>query len=91
MAHLLKDLARGAIAEAGRRMTNGLQRAAAKLCPWIDQLGMAFASTGSHAHLLTGSGSAYYGVMRSAWHARRAAAILSSANLGIVFTTSKCR
>jgi 4-diphosphocytidyl-2-C-methyl-D-erythritol kinase len=91
LAQLLSDLARGAIAAASRRMTNALQSVAMTMCPWIEQLGTAFASTGCHTHLLTGSGSAYFGVMRSAWQARRAAALLSSANLGSVFTTTTCR
>jgi 4-diphosphocytidyl-2-C-methyl-D-erythritol kinase len=91
LAQLLKELARGAIAAAGRRMTNALHSAAAAMCPWIDRLGTAFASTACHAHLLSGSGSAYFGVMRSAWHARRIAALLSSANLGTVYATSTCR
>ena len=91
LSRLLGELRCGAIAAASRRMTNALQTVAARLCPWIDRLGTAFASTGCHAHLLTGSGSAYFGVMRSAWHARRAAALLSSANVGTVFATSTCR
>jgi 4-diphosphocytidyl-2-C-methyl-D-erythritol kinase len=91
VANLLRDLARGSLATAGRWMTNSLQPAATRLCPWIGRLGMAFASCSCFAHLLTGSGSAYFGVMRSARHARRAAGLLSSANLGTVFATATCR
>ena len=72
-------------------MTNSLQDVAAQLCPAIDRLGTAFAALGCYAHQLTGSGSAYFGVMRSACHARRVAAILAAANLGTVFATATCR
>jgi 4-diphosphocytidyl-2-C-methyl-D-erythritol kinase len=88
---LLKNLQSGALTAAGISMTNRLQSAAARLCPWIERLGMAFASIGCCAHLLTGSGSAYFGIMRSARQARRAAGLLSAANLGTVFATSTCR
>jgi 4-diphosphocytidyl-2-C-methyl-D-erythritol kinase len=88
---LLKNLQSGSLGVAGTWMTNRLQSAAARLCPWIERLGMAFASIGCHAHLLTGSGSAYFGIMRSARQARRAAGLLSAANLGTVFATSTCR
>jgi 4-diphosphocytidyl-2-C-methyl-D-erythritol kinase len=88
---LLQSLQAGALAAAGRWMTNRLQSAAGHLSPWVDRLGMAFASTGCYAHLLTGSGSAYFGIMRSARHARRVASLLSAANLGTVFATSTCR
>jgi 4-diphosphocytidyl-2-C-methyl-D-erythritol kinase len=91
LEQLIAELRTGSLAAASRSMKNALQSVAAQLAPWIDRLGTAFASTGCHAHLLTGSGSAYFGVMRSARHARRAAALLSSANLGTVFATSTCR
>jgi 4-diphosphocytidyl-2-C-methyl-D-erythritol kinase len=90
-ARLVAGLKAGALVKAARLMVNRLQAAAAQLSPWIDKLGTAFADTGCHAHLLTGSGSAYFGVMRSARHARHAAALLSSANLGTVLATSTCR
>jgi 4-diphosphocytidyl-2-C-methyl-D-erythritol kinase len=91
LIRLLSSLSRRGSSAAARWMVNGLQPAAAQLCPWIDRLGIAFASTSCQAHLLTGSGSAYFGVMRSARHARRAAALLSSTNLGTVFATATCR
>jgi 4-diphosphocytidyl-2-C-methyl-D-erythritol kinase len=88
---LLEALRHGSLTAATRWMTNGLQAVAAELCPMINRLGMTFASLGCSAHQLTGGGSAYFGVMRSAGHARRAAAILAAANLGTVFTTATCR
>lgn len=91
LAQLLESLRRGSLTSAARWMTNALQAAATSLCPVVERLGTIFASLGCCAHQLTGSGSAYFGVMRSARQARRAAAILASANLGAVFTTATCR
>ena len=91
LPQLLADWRRGALDRAGQRMTNSLQDVAWQLCPAIKRVGMAFAALGCYAHQLTGSGSAYFGVMRSARHARRAASILSSADLGTVFATATCR
>jgi len=90
LSRLLDLLQSGSLAAAGRWMTNGLQSVAAELCPWIRRLGTAFASTSCHGHMLTGSGSAYFAVMRSARHARRVAAELSSRNLGTVFASATC-
>jgi len=91
LSRLLETLRSGSLAAAGRWMTNRLQSVAAELCPWIRRLGTAFASTSCHGHMLTGSGSAYFAVMRSARHARRVAAELSSRNLGTVFASATCR
>jgi len=91
LTRLLESLRHGSIAAATQWMSNGLQGVAAQLCPVIERLGIAFAALGCCAHQLTGSGSAYFGVMRTAAQARRAAAILAAANFGTVFTTATCR
>ncbi|RIK73616.1 MAG: 4-(cytidine 5'-diphospho)-2-C-methyl-D-erythritol kinase [Planctomycetota bacterium] len=91
LTQLVADLKRGAVAAAGRRMKNGLQHIAETLCPAVRRIGTAFASIACCAHLLTGSGSAYFGVMHSARQARRAAALLRSLDLGSVFATATCR
>jgi 4-diphosphocytidyl-2-C-methyl-D-erythritol kinase len=91
LTRLLESLRRGSIAAATQWMTNSLQVAATQLCPTIERLGTAFAALGCDAHQLTGSGSAYFGVMRTACQARRAAAILAASNFGTVFTTATCR
>jgi 4-diphosphocytidyl-2-C-methyl-D-erythritol kinase len=90
LSELVATCRRGALHRAGRLMFNRLQPAAASLSVWVERLGTAFASTACHAHLLTGSGSAYFGVMQSARHARQVAAQLSSANLGTVYASSTC-
>ncbi len=91
LTRLLESLRRGSISAATQWMTNSLQAAAAQICPTIERLGTAFAALGCDAHQLTGSGSAYFGVMRTAWQARRTAAILAASNFGTVFTTATCR
>jgi 4-diphosphocytidyl-2-C-methyl-D-erythritol kinase len=91
LGELVRRLQRGMIAVGLQRIKNSLQLPALTLCPAIERIGAAFAALGCYAHQLTGSGSAYFGVMRSARQARRAASILAAANLGTVFATATCR
>jgi 4-diphosphocytidyl-2-C-methyl-D-erythritol kinase len=91
LAELLDRLRRGSLATASRLMTNSLQSAAESLCSPVECVRRAAAGLGGYASLMTGSGSACFGVMRSARHASRAAALLSSRGLGTVFATSTCR
>lgn len=91
LAELIERLQRGTIAAALQRIENSLQLPALQLCPMIERVGAAFAALGCYACQLTGSGSAYFGVMRSGRQARRAAAVLAAANLGTVFATATCR
>ncbi len=79
------------LAQAGRLMTNRLQDAAAGLCHGIDEIGAVFDRLSCYGRQMTGSGSACFGVMRSARHARWAAGLLSSWNLGTVFATATRR
>ncbi len=88
LTDLLTALRRGAISSAGRHMTNRLEAAAAPLAPWLDALRQAFSRAGCVGQFMTGSGSAYVGVMRSALHARRTAQQLARKNLGNTFATS---
>ncbi len=96
LAALVALLRKGALTEAGRRMTNRLESAASTLAPWLRSLRELFSKTDCVAQFMTGSGSAYVGVMRSARHARRAAGWLRSLkpgegiSVGHVFATSSC-
>jgi 4-diphosphocytidyl-2-C-methyl-D-erythritol kinase len=102
---LVDNLRRGALARAARQMVNRLEDAAARLSPGIARLREAFVGCACLGHLMTGSGSAYFGVMRSACQAQRLARQLSAqlkttarfdaANLGTgniwrVFATATC-
>jgi len=90
LKRLLEALGRGAVGEAGRLMTNRLESAAARLTPWIDRLRGEFARCGCLGHFMTGSGSAYVGVMRSARQTRSIACLLAGMDLGNVLATSSC-
>lgn len=91
LLELVCELKKGAIASAGRLMANSLHAVARTLCPAVERIGTHFARIACCAHMLTGSGSAYFGLMNSACQARRAAALLSSHDLGTVFATATCR
>ena len=90
LTSLIETLRRGAIADAGRWMINRLESSAEQLSPWIGRLRNELAKCGCCGHLMTGSGSAYVGVMRSARQARRTARRIAGMNLGNVFATSSC-
>jgi 4-diphosphocytidyl-2-C-methyl-D-erythritol kinase len=85
---LAQALARGDAAAAGKRLTNRLEAAAEKQTEWIDRLRRAFAATDCYGHQMSGSGSSYFGICRSARHARRVAAWLRSQQLGAVFVAA---
>jgi 4-diphosphocytidyl-2-C-methyl-D-erythritol kinase len=105
LTQLVQCLQRGALTQAARQMVNRLQSAAAGLSPWIGKLQQAFARTDCLAHMMTGSGSAYFGVARSARHALVIARRLAAQGwegrphrgadqetepLGIIFATATC-
>lgn len=87
---LVELLRSGALAQAGRRMVNRLESAAAAMSPWIDRLRHELAGQSFCGQLMTGSGSACFGLARSATQARRVARLLSGKDLGSVFATSSC-
>jgi 4-diphosphocytidyl-2-C-methyl-D-erythritol kinase len=91
LAVLIEEMRHGAVYRAARLMKNRLAAAAASVCHWIAEIGAVFDRLSCPGHSMTGSGSAYFGVMRSARHARRAAGMLSSRKLGTVFATATCR
>jgi 4-diphosphocytidyl-2-C-methyl-D-erythritol kinase len=88
IAPLLGSLARGDAARAAQQMTNGLQSPAARLTPWITALHSEFKKQDVLGHQMSGSGSSYFGLCRSARHARRIAARLRARNFGAVFAAS---
>lgn len=75
----------------GRRRTlaaslfNGLEPAARTLSAWIGRLACELSRRDVEGHLMSGSGSAYFGICRSARHARRMAGQLRGRGLGSVF------
>ena len=84
---LISAWQRGDIAALGRLMTNRLQPTAEQLSPWIVRLRDAFASQGCYGHQMTGSGSSYFGICKSAVHARTVGNRLRAGGMGFVYVT----
>jgi 4-diphosphocytidyl-2-C-methyl-D-erythritol kinase len=81
---LVDKLRSGAVAASGRLMSNRLQQTAQRLCPAITSVLRMFGRTDSLGHVMTGSGSAVYAVMRTARQARAVAQLISAQLLGNV-------
>ena len=78
------------LSEAGVWMTNHLQQAASVLSPVVKRLAHLFASRGFAASSMTGSGTAYWGLARSASHANHLIGQISQRVKGQVFGVSSC-
>jgi len=87
---LIGLLRSGALAQAGRKMLNRLESVAETISPWIDRLRYELSKHGFCGQLMTGSGSAFFGLARSATQARRAARLLAGKDLGNIVATSSC-
>lgn len=83
-------LRRGRAAEVGRGLFNRLQTAAEQLSPWIGRLRNAFERVDCLGHQMSGSGTGYFGICRSARQARRMAGQLRAAGWEAVFPASTC-
>jgi len=90
LSQLLTALQSGRIATACENMTNRLETAAERLAPRLTELRETFARLGCVGHFMTGSGSAYVGVVRTATQAQNRARLLAGMNLGNVYATSSC-
>ncbi|MBX3432160.1 MAG: 4-(cytidine 5'-diphospho)-2-C-methyl-D-erythritol kinase [Pirellulales bacterium] len=71
-------------------VVNRLQAAAEGLCSAVDAIAAAAARLDVLAHAMTGSGSAYFAICRSANHAHRIAACFRGQRLGTVYATATC-
>jgi 4-diphosphocytidyl-2-C-methyl-D-erythritol kinase len=67
---------------------NALTPAARRLSPWIARMEQEFAGTGCLAVGMSGSGTSYFGICRSARQARCVSGRLRSRQLGRVFTAA---
>jgi 4-diphosphocytidyl-2-C-methyl-D-erythritol kinase len=72
-------------ADVAKLLTNRLQPAAERLTRWIQELKTRFESEDVLGHQMSGSGSSYFGICRSARSARRVTARLRAARSGAVF------
>jgi 4-diphosphocytidyl-2-C-methyl-D-erythritol kinase len=86
--NLMNSLEKGDTAKAGRQLHNRLQSAAENLTPWISRLHDEFERHDVMGHQMSGSGSSYFALCRSARHARRIAARLKARNVGTVFAAT---
>jgi 4-diphosphocytidyl-2-C-methyl-D-erythritol kinase len=75
---------RGDLRELCRCMFNRLEAPASSLTPWIARLREAFGREECGGFQMSGSGSSYFGICRSASHARHVARRLQSGGLGYV-------
>lgn len=89
---LVADLRRGCLAAAASRLHNTLQPAAELVSAEVVRLREAFGKLSAVGHLMSGSGSCYFGLCRNLGEARRLAGRLEASRLGSVFVTSvACR
>jgi 4-diphosphocytidyl-2-C-methyl-D-erythritol kinase len=79
---LIASLSLGNAALAAERMTNHLQSPASALTPWIERLQQEFDRQPVLGHQMSGSGSSYFALARSARQARRLAAVLRARDIG---------
>ncbi|MGO9113177.1 MAG: 4-(cytidine 5'-diphospho)-2-C-methyl-D-erythritol kinase [Thermoguttaceae bacterium] len=87
---LLDALRQGNARQAGGLLFNRLQAAAEQLSPWIARLGRLLAAEDCLGHGMSGSGTAYFGLFRSALQARRVARRLLARNVGCVVAVRSC-
>jgi 4-diphosphocytidyl-2-C-methyl-D-erythritol kinase len=78
----------GNAARAGQALVNRLEQSAAELTPWIGRLREEFARQGCLGHQMSGSGSSYFGICRSARHARGVASRLRARQAGTVYAAA---
>ena len=87
---LLAALRQGNVRQVGGLLFNRLQAAAEELSPWIARLGRLFAGEDCLGHGMSGSGTAYFGLFRSALQARRVVRRLLAREVGCVVAVRSC-
>lgn len=85
---LLEAARSGHKARLGSSLFNRLQQPARELCPWIDRLANDFNRFSCLGHQMSGSGSSYFGICRSARHAGRVASRLHAFGHASAFSAS---
>jgi len=83
-------LQRGDLSRVGRLLHNQLQPAAESLTPWIDRMKQEFDRLDVLGHQMSGSGTSYFGLCRTARHAHHVAGRLRSRRQGQVFVVRSC-
>ncbi|MCA9143310.1 MAG: 4-(cytidine 5'-diphospho)-2-C-methyl-D-erythritol kinase [Planctomycetales bacterium] len=73
---------------AGKLLVNRLQSPAEAFSPWISRMSELFAKTDCIGHQMSGSGSSYFGICRTARQARCLASRIRAAGYGLTFQAS---
>jgi 4-diphosphocytidyl-2-C-methyl-D-erythritol kinase len=87
---LLDALCSGNIRLAGCLLFNRLQAAAEQLSPWVARIARLMESEACLGHGMSGSGTAYFGLFRSALETRRVARRFRSRGVGSVVAVRSC-
>jgi 4-diphosphocytidyl-2-C-methyl-D-erythritol kinase len=89
-ARLVAAFEQGRLDLAGRLLLNRLQPAAETLSQTIGELKTEFARLDVLGHQMSGSGTSYFGLCRSARQARRIARFLEARGVGQVYAVRNC-
>ena len=76
---------KGDLSRAGKGLFNRLQSAAESLSPWIRRVEDKFVDLDCLGHMMSGSGTCYFGLCRHWRHAGRVARRLQASGVGAVF------
>ncbi len=87
LARLIDALRSGNLTRATQWITNRLEVFAETICDALGPIRGAMIECGCAGRCMTGSGSAYVGVVRTAKQAKHIAGLLTARKLGTVFTT----
>jgi 4-diphosphocytidyl-2-C-methyl-D-erythritol kinase len=82
---LIDCLKRGQPSQAARCMHNALQPVAEQMNSEVTQLRKIFNSESIFGHMMSGSGSAYFGICATQRQARRMACRLQDSQMGMAF------
>jgi 4-diphosphocytidyl-2-C-methyl-D-erythritol kinase len=87
-AQVLRAFGRGDVPTLGRLLYNGLTGAAHSLAPGLARLARSLAEVGGGSAVMSGSGSSYFCLCRTAREARRGAAYMKSLGYESAFATA---
>lgn len=87
---LVQSLQSGHLGQAGCRLMNRLGEPAERLCHQVSQLRKRFDRLPVCGHLMSGSGTSYFGLCRNRLQAQQLASRLRAARVGQVFAVQSC-
>ena len=90
LAPLLQAFRQGQLELVAKSLFNRLQPVAAELCPWIDRMAEGMEQEEGVGHLMSGSGSCYFGLFPNMEQARQAADRLEHEQLGSAYVVQMC-